>query len=309
MPNEGFACVSGQTLPLAYVLQGEAAFFVPSFRLNTATAPILASDTTTANYVEPSNPGYQAITLSGSQVEILWALGSATANIGGISFLFDPYVGPAQTVYSWFISIDFDSVPIYGCNLEVPFPIPFAGGTLVLSPCTVTMANCGILPPPSPPNPFLQDVSFEDEVITGAPPNNYAYNPGGSPWSYVNFSGVQGAGSVFSAGNPPWLGSQTAFIQSDSSIRQTVNGAAGDYQIFAAVGQRASTAQPLMAVFVDGAQIDTFAPSAAYYQGYSSPSFSLSAGSHTIGFANLRIYPPTDSSLLLDAVVLVPAST
>jgi hypothetical protein len=64
---------------------------------------------------------------------------------------------------------------------------------------------------------FVSDGSFEAAACL---PGQFVYNALGSPWTYVDGSGVAGVGSVFSAPPPP-SGTKVAFLQARPSVPQT----------------------------------------------------------------------------------------
>src|SRR5262249_26680572 len=71
---------------------------------------------------------------------------------------------------------------------------------------------------------------------------------------------------------------------------QTVSGwAAGSYTISFDAAQRGNfqASRQDFAVLVDGNVVGTFTPSGTSYQGYTTPSFTVAAGAHTIAFQGL----------------------
>ncbi len=153
--------------------------------------------------------------------------------------------------------------------------------TLTLSPAYggVTINNSGFTSPP---------------LGSGAGAYEYGNVPG---WTLSNLgnTGVAANGSAFGVKNSPT--GQAALMQggdgtlAGAAITQTVTGFTnGEYLItfLAEDRQHASgygSSQSLM-VFMDGNLIDTVTPtSSTGFTSYAIPLVSLSAGSHTIGFA------------------------
>ena len=127
----------------------------------------------------------------------------------------------------------------------------------------------------------------------------------GSAWSFRGPAGVAGNGSVLTSGNPAApQGSHVAFLQQNGAISQVVNfPAAGSYTIGVSAAQRGNsgTSNQTVEVRVDGVMVGTFAPAGTGYATYTTGSFRVSAGSHTITFIGVN---PTgaDFTALLDEV-------
>ena len=104
-------------------------------------------------------------------------------------------------------------------------------------------------------------------------------------------AGLAGNGSGFTGGNPNAPeGSQVAFLQTTGTISQVVNFAeAGSYQISFSAAQRGNngTSDEEIQVLVDGTVVGTITPASTSYANYTTASFNLTAGSHTITFAGV----------------------
>ena len=150
----------------------------------------------------------------------------------------------------------------------------------------------------------ITDPGFENP-IQGAGGSAYQDDPTGSAWSFSGTAGVAGNGSGFTAGNPiAPQGSQVAFLQATGTISQVVNfAAAGSYLIGVSAAQRGNhgTSDEEVQVLVDGTLVDTFTPASTSYANYTTASFNVTAGSHTITFVGVD---PTnaDYTALLDQV-------
>ncbi len=114
---------------------------------------------------------------------------------------------------------------------------------------------------------------------------------------------MAGNGSGFTAGNPNApQGSQVAFLQAAGTISQVVNFAtAGSYLIGVSAAQRGNkgTSNEEVQVLVDGTVAGTVTPASTSYATYTTASFNVTAGSHTITFVGVD---PTgkDYTALLD---------
>jgi len=151
----------------------------------------------------------------------------------------------------------------------------------------------------------LLDPGFEDTIL-GTGGSAYQYDPTGTAWSFSGTAGVAGNGSGFTSGNPNApQGSLVAFLQKTGTISQVVNffPAAGSYQISVSAAQRGNfgTSDEEVKVEVDGTVVDTFTPASTRYTTYTTASFNVTAGSHTITFVGVD---PTgkDYTALLDQV-------
>ena len=128
-------------------------------------------------------------------------------------------------------------------------------------------------------------------------------DPTGSAWSFSGAAGLAGNGSGFTAGNPNApQGSQVAFLQGTGTISQVVNfAAAGSYLISVSAAQRGNfgTSNEEVQVLVDGTVVGTITPASTSYATYTTASFNVTAGSHTITFVGVD---PTgaDYTALLD---------
>ncbi len=154
---------------------------------------------------------------------------------------------------------------------------------------------------PLPLTPTVGDSGFES-VQVGA--GNFAYDPTGSAWSFSGLSGIAGNGSAFTTINPPApQGSQVAFIQTIGWITQAVQGwSAGSYTISFDAAQRGTNTENFE-VFVDGNVVGTFQPTGTSYQDYTTATFTVASGTHTIEFLGLDTAGGDNSALLDDVSV------
>ena len=241
-----------------------------------------------------------------------WAAGSYTlsfdaarrGNYGGVEdfeVLVDGNVvgtfKPTSTSYQALTTGSF-TVPA-GANTVEFLGLNTAGGddTDFLDAVSVAVASA------APPMPTVGDSGFE-AVSVGA--GNYAYSPTGSAWTFtstpnVGGAGVAGNGSAFTSGNPAApQGSQVAFLQAAGSITQTVaNWAAGSYDITLDAAQRGNYGGVQdFEVLVDGNVVGTFKPTTTSYQLYTTSTFTVSAGSHTIQLLGINTAGGDDTDFL-----------
>jgi hypothetical protein len=197
-----------------------------------------------------------------------------------------PMVMPGQ--YSEYIT--HDSVLR---TIEDMYGLPYAGASATVVPIIDVWLS------------QLSDPGFETPVVGTGTYNAFRYNPGGSPWTFNGSSGVAGNGSGFTDGNPDApQGTQVAFLQGFGSISQSVTFAAGTYSISFSAAQRGNdNSSQRFQVLVDGNVLGTFTPGSASYTTYTTDSFTVTAGSHTISFVGLD---PNggDNTAFLDQVFL-----
>jgi hypothetical protein len=170
-------------------------------------------------------------------------------------------------------------------------PIDTAGGTNIDS---IVVSGTGEL--------------FVNRVLDGGFENPsadfYTYRPAGV-WEFVDSAGVQRNHSAFSGSQGAAEEQQTAFIQGTSSAKQELNLSAGAHTVTFAVDQRTNNggAQALD-FYIDGAKVNAspFAPpSGGGFQSFTTPSFTTTAGQHTIEFRGVNA---GDNTVFLDRVAI-----
>ncbi len=150
---------------------------------------------------------------------------------------------------------------------------------------TVFVDNIRIIAPPT-----IADPGFASHAV-GAGPTAYVYDPQGTPWTFSASSGVAGNGSGFTSGNPSApFGAQVAFLQGTGEVSQSVNLAAGAYEIDFQAAQRvnANSGGQEIGVVVNGRLISVITPVSGYYALYQTLDFSVGAGFHTITLIGLN---------------------
>ncbi|MGO8902250.1 MAG: beta strand repeat-containing protein [Isosphaeraceae bacterium] len=161
----------------------------------------------------------------------------------------------------------------------------------------------------NPAAPTVGDAGFETPPVG----NGYQYNPTGTAWTFSGASpsgsGVAGNNSAFTSGNPNApQGTQVAFLQETGTITQSVAGwSAGTYTISFYAAQRANYGSQNFEVLVDGSVVGTFTPTTTTYQPYSTSTFTVAAGPHTIKILGLDT-AGGDHTVFLDEVSVASAN-
>ena len=156
-------------------------------------------------------------------------------------------------------------------------------------------------PPPVITIP-VADASFESPAL-GA--GQYLLRPGGTPWAFQGDAFIQSNGSAWGASSAP-DGTQTAVLQGNGnagSISQTLTLSAGVYQISFSAARRSAQVQPIR-FSVDGVQVGgLISPTSNTFASYTTSSFAVAAGTHSITFAASNA--SADASSFLDLVALL----
>jgi hypothetical protein len=127
---------------------------------------------------------------------------------------------------------------------------------------------------------------FEGPVV-GTGPGAYQYDPTGSLLTYAGNAGVAGNGSDLGNPDAP-QGTQVGFLQGTGSFSATVGIPAGTYSIaFEAAQFAGNLDNETFQVVVDGAVVGTFTPGDTSYTAYTTSSFTLAGGPHTINVVGL----------------------
>ena len=147
----------------------------------------------------------------------------------------------------------------------------------------------------------LHNGGFEAPAM---PFRGYQYNPGGGNWSFVGGSGIQSNYSAWSAA-PAQEGRQTAFLQGNALISQTVYFDAGTYRVSFYAARRGSQIQPLQ-LAVDGVPFgQPITPTSTSFGLYYSNTFTVTAADyHMLQFRTTNFNG--DNSSFVDAVTIEP---
>ncbi len=157
-------------------------------------------------------------------------------------------------------------------------------------------------PNPTPlPMPAIVNAGFEFPNLNG----DYEYAPDNTGWTFSNDSGIAGNGSNLTANtsNAPW-GVQVAFIQAHGTMSQSVSFAQGTYRISFLAAQRAdSSSTQSLWVLIDNTVVGTFTPASRNYLYYTTPSFTVSPGIHTLQFRGLK--GGAHNTVFVDSVTVI----
>jgi len=130
----------------------------------------------------------------------------------------------------------------------------------------------------------LQNGGFEGPLAVNDG-NSWITSPINAQWTFVG-AGISSGANWYPA--PPPEGLQAAFLENTGTVKQTlVNVDQGNYQLsFFAVGQGTNSVNPIQ-VLIDGSLVYSIAApslSGTTWEQFTTPTFSLSAGNHTIEF-------------------------
>jgi hypothetical protein len=160
---------------------------------------------------------------------------------------------------------------------------------------------------PSQSLPTIADSGFEAETVGYG---NYVYNPVSPSWTFIGSAGITGNNSGFTSGNPSTpQGSQVAFLQNQGEISQVVPAwTAGSYVVTFSAAERDNNGMCSedFELLVDGVVVGSFKPTGATYLTYTSPTFTVTAGSHTIAFLGLDTVGGDNSAFLDNISVTAP---
>ncbi|QSQ17656.1 G8 domain-containing protein [Myxococcus landrumensis] len=145
----------------------------------------------------------------------------------------------------------------------------------------------------------LPNGSFETPALPASP--GYQTAPAGSGWTFVNGAGFSRNNTAFTSGNPVApQGAQVLFLQGVASASQTWSLPAGSYVFSFMAAQRGnlpSTQQ--LELRVDGSPRQSFTPTGATYQRFTSAPLYLASGAHTVALHGLNPQG-TDSTAFVD---------
>jgi hypothetical protein len=173
---------------------------------------------------------------------------------------------------------------------------PYTSNRFVISATgNHTIAFVGIDPDGQDNTAFIDEVrinhvtagfGFEAPAIA---PGTFQQNPTGGPpaVSYTGTAGIASNGS--SLGNPDApQGTQVGYLQGSGSFSASGMFAAGTYAIsFLAAEAMANVGTEEIQVVVDSTVVATLVPTGTSYTAYTTPSFTLTAGMHTISFMGM----------------------
>jgi uncharacterized protein (TIGR03118 family) len=153
----------------------------------------------------------------------------------------------------------------------------------------------------------LQQRGFETPNV-GTGPSAFQYDPTGSAWTFSGTAGVAGNGSNFTFGNPDAPeGTQVAFLQGVGSFSQSFFLGAGSYTLSFDAAQRGDyqASSQTFEVLADGNVVGTFKAGDTSYAAFTTASFTVGAGPHTVTFLGLDP-DGGDNTAFIDVVQLNP---
>ena len=151
----------------------------------------------------------------------------------------------------------------------------------------------------------IADSGFENLAVQLGP-MGYVYAPQGSAWTFTGQAGVSANQTGFTVGNPNAPeGSRVGFVQNQGMISQSFQiNAAGNFQLGFLAAQRANYTNQMerIQLWIDGQLLMTYDISSREYQNFSSPTVTLTKGSHVITFKGVT--NRGDATALLDKISL-----
>ncbi|MCL5946210.1 MAG: DUF6531 domain-containing protein, partial [Planctomycetes bacterium] len=167
--------------------------------------------------------------------------------------------------------------------------LPAGAGALTLVPYNSTNSGGFLTNTIAAPGPIaMLDGNFNSPDVS---PTGTSYDPTGTPWSFTGAAGVTGDDSGLTSGLPPAPDGQTqvGFVQQTGSMAQTDTFAAGNYTLSMLAAQRENYPHGYqeLEILIDNNPIYTFSPTTTSYLAYSTPTFTLTAGQHTIEILGL----------------------
>jgi hypothetical protein len=159
----------------------------------------------------------------------------------------------------------------------------------------------------------FSDGNFTSPAQTKAAPNDYTYDPTGSPWVFAGTAGVSGDGSGFTAGNPDVsAGNQVAFLQKNGIMSQSFELSQGTYSITFQSAQRQNAQSSFQAfeVSVDSTLVDLVVPATTDYTSYRSMNFTVEGtGLHTIEFKGVDPLSGNDTAFITKVQITAATAT
>ncbi len=271
---------------------GDNTAFVDAVSLNPLTAP--AATTGIVSSAHPAAAGSSitfTATVSGNNPTGNVAFADGSSNISGCAAVALAGSGNSKTA-----TCTTSSLTVGSHNIVARY----AGDTNNLSSSSTPLMQT-IDPVAVAVDIALANAGFE-ALALGT--NGFQYQPTTTGWVFNSKGGIQRNGSAWGAAAAP-EGQQTAFLQGGSAqMAQTLNLPAGTYRVSFYAARRAyqGIAQPLQ-LSIDGIAIGTpISPTSTAFALYTSASFTVNAGSHTLRFTTTN--PTGDNTAFVDAVTL-----
>ena len=277
IPSGVTAAAQGRQVSVSWNAVPGATSYSVARALNSTPFSVIAAGLTVTSYTDTNvfigtNYSYVVFASNGCAQSGRSAYAIATPSLVNGSIAFQPSANNLSLLW-------LQGTLQQATNLAGPWQTNPAASSATISPTNPQMFFRLQLPA----NPFVNP-SFETPTV-GSSYYPYLFNPEGAGWVFANKSGVQANGSGWGAANAPG-GTQTAFLQGNLGILGTVSQniylPAGAYSIsfYAARNQTQS-----VRVTVDGAVVGTYTPTSASFTLFTTASFTVAAGNHTVSFA------------------------
>ena len=267
---------------------GDNTVFVDSVTLNTLTAPAVTSSIeSSANPAIAGSSVAFTVIISGNDPTGTFAFTDGGNVISGCSAVALTGSGNNKTATCSTSSLAVGSHSIVANYAGDANNAPSSSTLLAqtINPVVVALTNGG----------------FENPVLGSG---GYQYQPTTTGWVFNSQGGIQRNGSAWRAATAS-EGQQTAFLQGgNAQMAQTLNLPAGTYSVSFYAARRAhqGLAQP-MQLSIDGIAIGApTSPASTAFALYTTASFTVSAGSHTLRFTTTNY--SGDNTAFVDAVTV-----
>ncbi len=284
-------------------------------------------DGSNALFVQGTGSASQAITLgAGLYTLSFYAMGRTNGPNGAnqvtvtLGSLVNQTVQPTNTtqtaISSWIrYTYTFTTTAAGTYTLRFAGVIPYGTGSDYTTFIDRVSVVAGVQPPAfvTVINPSFEDSLLSADTYT-TPYGTLNPQTGVPGWQFTSSQGDSFAGigneTGTSLGSPKYIpqGWQTAFVQGTGGFSQTVTfDSAQTYVIrFRAKGRtNGGAGAETIAVSVDGQGVGTFAPTTTDWSVFTSNSFPVTTGVHTIAFAGTVAYSQADRASFIDAVQIV----
>jgi parallel beta-helix repeat protein len=265
---------------------------------------------------QPTNPSPQAVPVIANVVVGPTGLTTITGTITGspytntgltLQFYANPpATAPAAVQGLTFIGQATVTTDAKGnASFTATLPKALAGGEIITATADFNVSSTSNLSVPFTiaGTQTLGDAGFESPSVGSGTFGAFQYDPTGTVWTFAGNAGISGNGSGLTSANPNAPeGTQVGFLEKTGSFSQQVVLGAGNYQISFFAAQRANSQEDFQ-VLVDGKAVGTFAPSGSSYQTYTTTTFPLTTGTHTITFQGIDS-AGGDNFAFVDAVTL-----
>jgi len=153
----------------------------------------------------------------------------------------------------------------------------------------------------------LVNSSFESPAL---PSDGYVYDEPMSGWTLTGDACLETYGSAWDSPQPN--GNQSMALQGVANgigtISQSFSAVEGTYTVSFIGAQRSyyngpTPVQPV-SVQIDGTQVALISPTTASFLTYTTPSFTLTSGTHTLSMSSTYTSPSVDATTFVDTVAI-----